>query len=122
MVLDNTSLQQARDSIGSNNDLMYVVKIFNDYIYAIDCALYLYGQDIGHQYVLDHPVNGLVDVPNLAADGQQLQLDSTNLGSSTLYCITSPNNTYRETLRDTRYRDLVLTTATVDSTNWKVNF
>lgn len=70
-------------------------------------------QTIGDSFVLGHPDNGVLGTDTLGEN---------NLGSVTRYRVTNPSNIFRDYLRSTTFKDAANTSATWDTTNFRITF
>lgn len=98
-----------------------VFKLFNDQLPEEHQTVRLVGQNIGHAFYLGHAKNGMLGTAN-GEDGSQILLGTGGLGTSTISRVMSNDNHFYEPLRDNSYVDTTLTTATVDTTTYKITF
>lgn len=87
-----------------------------------DGTLDIVNQDIGHCWVLGHPVNSILGSGELGIDGEQITMGTAALGATTTIRIHNEGNVFKELLRDNRYVDTVNTTATVDYSAHTITF
>lgn len=81
--------------------------------------------NIGHAFILGHATNGILNTTGVIAsgiDGSALTLADSGWGATTTSRVQNTNNTYREYLRTNRFVDTDVTTATVDTTTYKITF
>jgi hypothetical protein len=115
-------LIRTQDQMGPRDTSNLVFKLFNAQIPKVYATVKRTTQNIGHAFTVGHAVNGIVGTAN-GVDGSQILIGSAYLAAeSDPETIVSTENTFVEGLRDTEYIDTTLTTATVNTTTFKVTF
>lgn len=114
-------LIRTQDQLGPQDNVNLVFKLFNQKIPSVYATVKLPSTNIGHAFIVGHSVNGIVGTA-LGIDGQQIVVGSQALGATTTQRVISLNNTFVEGFRDTEYIDTDETSATIDTTLFKVTF
>ena len=77
--------------------------------------------NIGHAFIVGHPINSKIGLGNLGVDGQQITIGTGGKGSSEDIRIIWPNRKYIETFMDDDFKDSA-TTANWDTTNKQLSY
>jgi hypothetical protein len=78
-------------------------------------------QSVGNAFTAGHPVNGIVGTAN-GVNGSQILVGSSYKGSSVVVLVDNLNNEFHEFLRVSDFVDTTETTATVDTTTFRITF
>lgn len=93
----------------------------NEYIPVVLRTVRIVQQDPGHAFVVGHPLNGIVGTA-LGYDGQQVLVGSIYSGVTTTMSVVSQDDEFQEFARITNFVDADITSATVDTTGFSINF
>ena len=106
--------QQTKDALGPRDTTRDPILFRNrEFIRVEEGPLIVQNRTIGTAFILGHPTNGILGTSTL---GQG------TLGSWTTRRITNPNNVFHEHFRDSFFNDTANTTASWDTTNFRVEF
>lgn len=115
-------VQATKEQIGPADTVIPVLKLFSATVTATPQTIVATKTNIGHAFILGHPVNGVLGVAN-GIDSQQITLGAAGLGSSsTDYVVSSNNNNFQEFLRDSTFINSANTTATTNTTTYLIDF
>lgn len=100
MGVDNA---QIRDQLGKDPDIFQVLNADHDESIGIEEGSTVISEDnIGHSFILGHPVNGILGIAN-GMDGQQILMGS-NGRSTVIHTIVNPNRVFHEHFRDITFK------------------
>jgi hypothetical protein len=125
MMLGGSSLQQTRDSIGSNPQILPIPIITPDAIQVWQEPMLAVQVDPGNSFILGSTVNGVLGVA-LGSNGEQILLG--NYSDVIVGSIVSSSLRYYNFLRDTPANQTAygvvasLTTATIDTSSFEIDF
>lgn len=115
-------LQDTKDQIGPSDTQNLVFKRFDSSFQPAACNVELISQNIGHAFTVGHATNGIIGTA-LGVDGSQITIGVGGLGSSSVVRAAGGNTgTFIEMLRNNKWVDTSNTTATVDTTNFRIDF
>jgi hypothetical protein len=114
-------VQDVQGQLNPRDTVNVFFKLFDEQLPSVNSTCRVVTQNIGHAFIVGHPVNGIVG-PALGVDGQQILIGSEGLEDEVLGIVVSDNNTFYEALRDTTYINADETTATINTTTFRVDF
>jgi len=113
--------QATKDQLGPSDTQNLVFLKFDESITILPSFYQINKTNIGHAFTVGHPVNGIIGTA-LGIDGEQITIGTGGLGETVIGRIFNDNNIFCDLLRDTTHIDVANSTATVNTTDFKLGF
>jgi len=112
--------QQTRDELNPEVDVTPVLKKFQEDVEVIGQPTMFKKQNIGDQFIVSHPINGVLGVAN-GIGGTQIVLGNSKIGPLSLFAVVNSVNTYIEMFKTITFKH-VSTTANWNTTTTQIEF
>ena len=112
---------EVQDQLNPRDTENLVLKRFNDQMPRVKSVHKISSTNIGDAFIFGHAVNGILGTAN-GEGGGQITLGEGDLGATTVQRVICDDKTFIEPLRDTSFVDTSVTTATIVTSSYQVEF
>lgn len=111
-----------RDQLGNDPDTTFYLNAdYDETVGVEEGSTIIKTHTLGHAWIVGSITNGIVGANTNTEDGEQQTVGGGGR-VETVVRVTNPNNVFHEHFKDNTFTDTARTTATVDLTDFRVEF